>query len=85
MYQYDCLLHPGNTNAWAKVVDLLCDDGDTILVEEYTYPSAQAMWIPSGIKSVPIRADAEGMSADDLDATLSGWEKSGKAGKRPRV
>lgn len=85
LYRYDCILHPGNTNAWAKVVELLCENDDYILVEEFTYPSAQAFWIPSGILSVPLRADAEGMSAKHLEEVLGGWETSGKPGRRPRV
>lgn len=85
LYRYDCLLHPGNTNAWAKVVELLCETGDSILVEEFTYPSAQAYWIPMGMKGVPVRADAEGMSAENLEGILAGWQGGARAGRRPRV
>lgn len=83
LYRYDCLLHPGNTNAWAKVVGLLCEQGDSILVEEFTYPSAQAFWIPLGMKGVPVRADAEGMTAEHLDRILSDWDDT--KGRRPHV
>lgn len=83
--EYDCILHPGNTNAWAKVVGLLCEDNDFIIVEEYTYPSAQAHTIPLGIKAVPIPADAEGIQAQALEIMLTGWNEAERGARRPRV
>ncbi|KAF3797529.1 Aromatic amino acid aminotransferase C56E4.03 [Colletotrichum gloeosporioides] len=82
---YECLLHPGNTNAWAKIVGLLCEENDLVLVEEFTYPSAQALWIPLGIKAVPIPADADGILAQDLRSTLQNWDAEKRGGPRPRV
>ncbi|KAI8237563.1 Aromatic amino acid aminotransferase [Colletotrichum sp. SAR 10_86] len=82
---YECLLHPGNTNAWAKVVGLLCEENDFVLVEEFTYPSAQALWIPLGIKAVPIPADADGILSQDLRSTLQNWDEEKRGGPRPRV
>ncbi|KAL4814270.1 pyridoxal phosphate-dependent transferase [Aspergillus spinulosporus] len=83
--EYECLLHPGNTNAWAKVVGLLCEDDDYILVEEYTYPSAQALWIPLGVRAVPVSADAQGISAIMLRNVLANWDEKGRGARRPRV
>ena len=82
---YDCILHPGNTNAWAKVVGLLCEDNDFVLVEEYTYPSAQAYTIPLGIKAVPISADAEGIEARALEDVLDNWSEAERGNRRPRL
>lgn len=82
---FDCILHPGNTNAWAKVVGLLCEDDDFIIVEEYTYPSAQAYTIPLGIKAVPIAADAEGIQADLLEDMLASWDETERGARRPTV
>lgn len=82
---YDCILHPGNTNAWAKVVGLLCEDNDFVIVEEYTYPSAQAHTIPLGIKAVPIPADAEGIEARSLEDVLANWNEEERGGRRPRL
>ncbi|RDW93369.1 PLP-dependent transferase [Aspergillus mulundensis] len=83
--EYECLLHPGNTNAWAKVVGMLCEDDDFVLVEEYTYPSAQALWIPLGVRAVPVSADAQGISASVLRDTLAGWDGEARGARRPRV
>ncbi|KAI3532845.1 hypothetical protein CSPX01_13180 [Colletotrichum filicis] len=83
--KYECLLHPGNTNAWAKVVGLLCEDDDYVIVEEFTYPSAQALWIPLGIKAVPVTADAAGIMAKNLRHLLSRWDERERGSRRPRV
>lgn len=82
---FECLLHPGNTNAWAKIVGLLCEENDFVLVEEFTYPSAQALWIPLGIKAVPIPADADGLLAQHLRLTLQNWDEEKRGGPRPRL
>lgn len=82
---YECLLHPGNTNAWAKVVGLLCEDNDFVIVEEFTYPSAQALWIPMGIKAVPVPADSQGILAKNLRTLLSNWDERERGSRRPRV
>lgn len=82
---YECLLHPGNTNAWSKVVGLLCEDNDFVIVEEFTYPSAQALWIPLGIKAAPVSADAEGILATNLREMLENWDEKLRGSRRPRV
>lgn len=84
-YRYDCLLHPGSTKAWAKVVGLLCEENDFVLCDEYVYPSAQALWIPMGIKAVPVGGDAEGLRVDKLAEVLESWQSSGKKDPKPRV
>ncbi|KAL2839676.1 pyridoxal phosphate-dependent transferase [Aspergillus pseudodeflectus] len=83
--QYDCLLHPGNINAWAKVVGLLCEDNGFVIFEEYTYPSAQALWIPLGIRAVPVPADAEGTRASAFREMMEGWDGRVRGARRPRV
>ncbi|KAF4119410.1 aromatic amino acid aminotransferase I / 2-aminoadipate transaminase [Geosmithia morbida] len=84
-YNFECLLHPGNTNAWDKVVGLLCEDDDYVLVEEYTYPSAQALWIPLGIKAAPIAADGEGIQPSSLREILQNWDEKIRGARRPRT
>ncbi|PYH79469.1 PLP-dependent transferase [Aspergillus uvarum CBS 121591] len=71
---FDILLHPGNTNAWSKVISLLCERGDYILCEEFTYPSAQACWVPLGNYAAPVAMDAQGFHDDSLESTLAEWE-----------
>ncbi|KAJ4264432.1 hypothetical protein NW762_005632 [Fusarium torreyae] len=83
--EHEYLLHPGNTNAWSKVVGLLCEDNDFVIVDDYTYPSAQALWIPLGIKATPVSADEQGMSAKGLRKMLESWDESITGQRRPRL
>ncbi|KWU47033.1 PLP-dependent transferase [Rhodotorula sp. JG-1b] len=82
---FEILLHEGNTSAWTKVVRLLCEPGDMILCEEFTFPSAMAVWVPLGCKAVPIKLDGQGMRADHLEEVLANWETSHPGLKRPHV
>jgi aromatic amino acid aminotransferase I / 2-aminoadipate transaminase len=83
---FEILLHFGSTDAWNKVVNLLCEAGDYILVEEHTYTSAQAVWAPMGCKGVPIHMDKNGIIPKALESILGGWkERYGTNVKRPRL
>ncbi|KAK0457665.1 PLP-dependent transferase [Desarmillaria tabescens] len=82
---YETLLNEGNTDGWNKVVSLLCESGDCIIIEKYTYSSAQALWIPMGCKGVPIDMDEEGMRADALEDVLQQWDVKRPGEKRPHV
>lgn len=82
---FEILLNAGNTDGWNKVVGLLCEEGDMILCEEHTYPSAQALWVPLGCEAVPVRMDGEGMRADDLEKTLSSWDEEIRGKKKPHL
>ncbi|TFY60507.1 hypothetical protein EVG20_g7392 [Dentipellis fragilis] len=81
----DCttMLHTGNTDGWSKAVGTLCNRGDTIIAEEWTYPSAVASVRPFGVGVMPVQMDGEGMRADSLRTLLAQWDES--KGKRPHV
>lgn len=64
---------------------MLCEDDDYILVEEYTYPSAQALWIPLGVRAVPVSADAQGISVIVLRDVLANWDEKSRGARRPTV
>jgi hypothetical protein len=61
---FEILMNSGNTDGWCKVVRMLCEPGDFILVEQYTYSSSQARWIPMGCIGVPIKSDSQEWSLD---------------------
>ncbi|CAI7587763.1 unnamed protein product [Penicillium glandicola] len=82
---FEILLHPGNTNAWSKVVGLLCEDGDHILCESYTYPSSQAYWIPLGNIAAPVAVDEQGIRDDALQQVLKNWDFDHPGIDRPHV
>ncbi|KAK6187986.1 hypothetical protein LQW54_013581 [Pestalotiopsis sp. IQ-011] len=82
---YEILMHTGNTNAWAKVVGLLCEKGDYILCESNTYPSSMALWIPNGNLAAPVAMDGEGITDTGLEDILSTWDVTHPGVRRPHV
>ncbi|THH17418.1 hypothetical protein EW146_g3385 [Bondarzewia mesenterica] len=80
---FTTLVHTGNTDGWSRVVMTLCNKGDTIIAEEWTYPSALASAAPFGVRVMPVGMDAQGMRADSLRQLLSEWDES--KGHRPHV
>ncbi|GAA5925167.1 hypothetical protein JCM10213_000550, partial [Rhodosporidiobolus nylandii] len=82
---WEILLHTGNTDAWHKLVSMLCEPGDLILCEEYTFASAMAMWASLGCRSTPVKMDGSGLRADDLERVLSNWDTDHPNEKRPRL
>ncbi|THU79070.1 PLP-dependent transferase [Dendrothele bispora CBS 962.96] len=82
---FQVLLHFGNTDGWNKVVNLFCESGDYILIEEHTYPSSQALWAPMGCRGVPVSMDKDGIIPDALECVLQEWEDSHPGTKRPHL
>ncbi|KAF9933462.1 hypothetical protein BGZ67_004286 [Mortierella alpina] len=84
---WDVILSAGNTDAFAKAVAMVCNRGDTVLVEEWTYPTALELLEPFGIGHCPVSMDGEGMSAVALKNVLDSWgstpEQANEA--KPRV
>ncbi|KAF9412867.1 Aromatic/aminoadipate aminotransferase 1 [Podila epigama] len=84
---WDVIISAGNTDAFAKAVALLCNRGDRVLVEEWTYPAALETMEPLGIGHYPVPMDGEGMSAKALKSILDNWgstpDQAGLA--KPRV
>ncbi|GAA5915028.1 hypothetical protein JCM6882_006760 [Rhodosporidiobolus microsporus] len=82
---WEILLHCGNTDGWNKVVRLLCDPGDLILCEEYTFASSISMWTSFGCRATPVKLDGNGLRADDLERVLGTWETEHPNEKRPKL
>ncbi|KAG0340580.1 Aromatic/aminoadipate aminotransferase 1 [Podila humilis] len=84
---WDVIVSAGNTDAFAKAIAMLCNRGDSILVEEWTYPTALEMLEPLGVHHVPVTMDGEGMSAVALKALLDNWGSSPEQANvaKPRV
>ncbi|KAG0214377.1 Aromatic/aminoadipate aminotransferase 1 [Mortierella sp. GBA30] len=84
---WDVVLSAGNTDAFAKALSMLCNRGDKVLVEEWTYPAALEMMEPLGIGHVPVKMDDEGMSAVALKDLLDNWGSAPEQANyaKPRV
>ncbi|KAH9012428.1 PLP-dependent transferase [Lactarius pseudohatsudake] len=78
------LVHTGNTDGWGRISKLLLNPGDTLLAEEWTYPSAIASARPIDARWHGVPMDNQGMRADALREILAGWDVE-KSGPRPRV
>ncbi|KAI0041420.1 PLP-dependent transferase [Auriscalpium vulgare] len=77
------LIHTGSTDGWSRVAKMLCNPGDTIITEKWTYPSAMASAGPIGVRVLPVDMDGEGMRPESLRKLLSEWDPA--RGKRPHV
>lgn len=82
---FEILLNSGNTDAWCKIVRLLCEPGDFIICEQHTYPSAQALWIPMGCQAVPVKMDSDGLLPQDLASLLESWDVTHPGTTRPHL
>ncbi|OMJ10719.1 Aromatic amino acid aminotransferase, partial [Smittium culicis] len=70
---WDVVPSVGNTDALNKALELFLDEGDSILVCEWTYPAAIQTFHSSGINRIPVKIDGEGMVPSALDEVCSSW------------
>lgn len=82
---FTTLVHTGNTDGWSRVVYSLLNPGDSMLVEEWTYPSALSAALPIGIHTVAVPLDSKGMRPDALRHILSTWDSKSRGFNRPRL
>jgi len=83
----DILLTCGSTDGFSKVVGCLGSPGDSMLVEEVTYPNALQTATPYGIRAAPVRMDRDGMMVDGpggLRDVLENWDEE-RNGRRPHL
>lgn len=81
---WDVLINVGNTDGWSKIVGMLMERGDAILVEEWTYPSAQNC-LPVDRTLVSVKMDGEGALPSHLEDILGNWDEKKQGKKRPKV
>ncbi|KAI9504581.1 pyridoxal phosphate-dependent transferase [Coemansia spiralis] len=79
---WDVVVSSGNTDAFVKALTLFCQSGDTLIVDEWTYPAIIETVLPMGIGLAPVKMDGEGMVPSDLDFICDTWSEAGSA---PRV
>jgi len=79
------LIDTGNTDGWTRAAMTLCNPGEGVLCEEWTYPSALASMMPFNVKPVPVAMDGLGMKSDALENLLSQWDPVSRQMPRPRV
>ncbi|WVF72181.1 hypothetical protein IAT40_006993 [Kwoniella sp. CBS 6097] len=82
---WDVLVNVGATDGWSKIVNMLVELGDAILVEEWTYPSAENTFLAYECERVPVKMDAEGILPENLEKVLSEWDEEKRGKRRPRI
>ncbi|OAX41341.1 PLP-dependent transferase [Rhizopogon vinicolor AM-OR11-026] len=82
---WSVLIDTGNTDGWSRAVTTLCNPGEGVLCEEWTYPSALASILPLNIQPVPVPMDGVGMKSDALENLLSQWDPVSRQMPRPHV
>jgi aromatic amino acid aminotransferase I len=80
---WDVLLDDGATDGFGKVCHMLLELGDTVLVEEWTYPGAINTYAPFETNVVALQMDGEGVLPAHMESVLANWDES--QGRRPRL
>ncbi|EFJ42431.1 hypothetical protein VOLCADRAFT_119422 [Volvox carteri f. nagariensis] len=84
----DLVLTSGAIHAIFAIVSCLTEPGDTLVVDEYTYTHAlECVFLPRGLRLLPVRGDGEGLDPEDLDRRLRCAARAAEAGecRRPRL
>ncbi|ELU45810.1 peptidyl-prolyl cis-trans isomerase-like 4 [Rhizoctonia solani AG-1 IA] len=76
------LANSGNTDGWTKACTILCQPGEFILTEDWTYPGALLSAWPSGVRPYPVPMDNLGMIPRELEQILEQWNEVDHEGKR---
>lgn len=76
--EWDTLVTCGSTDGLNKILLILAEEGDKVLVEKFTYASFTAAAAPLGVTPIAIDIDDQGMSATDLRHTLDDMRKAGE-------
>ncbi|KAJ5776305.1 aromatic amino acid aminotransferase [Penicillium nucicola] len=82
---WQCCLTSGTTYAWDSTLRMLTQRGDYVLMEEYTFSSAQETALPLGLKIAPVPMDNQGLRPDRLDEILTSWNVQARGAAKPHV
>ena len=80
---WDTCITSGSTSALEVSLRLLCNPGEYVMTEEYSFSTAMETMRPMGIKLVGVKMDSHGMLPDDLDRVLSTWDASARKAPKP--
>jgi aromatic amino acid aminotransferase I len=75
----------GSTYSWDATLRVLCERGDYILTEEYSFVSAMETAAPLGIKAAAVKMDEQGLRADALDEVLTNWDEKARGARKPHL
>lgn len=78
--EWDTFMCQGASDGLLKIADVLFNEGDIILVEEFTFPPVLGQIAALGAKAIPVKADLstkagnDGIDVDYLSNLLENWE-----------
>ncbi|KAH3674932.1 hypothetical protein WICMUC_002952 [Wickerhamomyces mucosus] len=78
--EWDIIQSIGNTQSWDGVLRTFTNRGDTILVEDFSFPSALETANALGVIQFPIPTDDFGIIPEKLAETLDNW-----VGAKPKL
>jgi aromatic amino acid aminotransferase I / 2-aminoadipate transaminase len=82
---WQCVLTVGSTSALDHAFRMLCERGDYVLAEEYTFSSAVETGLPLGVKFLGIKMDDQGLIPEIMDEILSKWDVKARGARKPFV
>ncbi|KAJ5902787.1 Aromatic amino acid aminotransferase [Penicillium taxi] len=82
---WQCTLTAGSTYAWDTALRMLCERGDYLMMEEYTFASAAETAFPLGVKPLAIAIDEQGLIPEAMDDILSNWDVNARGARKPHV
>ncbi|PVZ96623.1 hypothetical protein BB558_007448 [Smittium angustum] len=71
---WDVIISCGSTDGLDKATDVFLNDGDNIIVDEYTYINAIKTFEAKSYNQVSVGMDTEGMIPEELDRVCSNWQ-----------
>jgi kynurenine/2-aminoadipate aminotransferase len=77
---WSTLVTCGSQDALGKAFEMLLNPGDSVIVEDPTYPGTLSFLQPFGANLLPVKTDAEGIIVSSLEEVLAA-----KHAKKPRV
>eukprot|EP00123_Amoebidium_parasiticum_P001249 comp12292_c0_seq1/m.7123 comp12292_c0_seq1/g.7123 ORF comp12292_c0_seq1/g.7123 comp12292_c0_seq1/m.7123 type:complete len:450 (-) comp12292_c0_seq1:161-1510(-) len=82
--QWDLCITTGSQDGLGKVLEMLVDRGDNILVESPTYSGTLGLLRPLGCNLIGVATDGQGLVPESMEQILTSWD-SRKQGPKPRV
>eukprot|EP00516_Mucochytrium_quahogii_P007221 CAMPEP_0203756388 /NCGR_PEP_ID=MMETSP0098-20131031/9690_1 /ASSEMBLY_ACC=CAM_ASM_000208 /TAXON_ID=96639 /ORGANISM=" , Strain NY0313808BC1" /LENGTH=423 /DNA_ID=CAMNT_0050648261 /DNA_START=95 /DNA_END=1366 /DNA_ORIENTATION=+ len=79
------LVSTGSQDALTKTFDLFLDQGDSLLLEEFTYSGSLAYLAPMDLNLVSVKTDSGGILPSSLDSIMKNWSTAGLGKKKPRI
>ncbi|QPG74754.1 hypothetical protein FOA43_002087 [Brettanomyces nanus] len=74
--EWDAITSIGNTEAWDSTLRTFCNAGDTVLFEEYTFPSAVETANALSVSFAPVHMDSYGIVPEELEKLMANWDSS---------